>query len=150
MEVPLSELFQSPNTLQRQQRPLAQVHRRPKPHGQLNFSAGFFAIAVRDLHKAMRTSGNAAKLPPPLLGRPGDALSRAGLFSDRIKGALESMTPPDPELPSGILSIQIHQLENLEIPTARGVFAKRKHKHSPPSTYCQLVRSLQALTISAV
>lgn len=142
----LAGLFKSPNVLQHRELPLAKVHRRPLPQGKLSLSIGFFSLAARDLEKAMKASklDNPDSLPPFLRHLP---LSRAGLYSERIKRTLESLAPPDVELPSGILSIQIHQLEKLEIPHVRGAINKGSHKadHLPPSSNCQLVCCIRIL-----
>lgn len=140
VDVSLAALFQSPNVLQRRELPLAQVNRQPRPQGKLSFSIGFFALAARGAEKITKASTTSESLPPFLRNHPRH-ISRAGLYSERIKNALESLTPPDPDLPSGILSIQIHQLEKLEIPSVRGTIGSSSHKgdHVPPSTYCQLV-----------
>ncbi|KAF7976893.1 hypothetical protein HWV62_5444 [Athelia sp. TMB] len=140
VDVSLAGLFKSPNVLQHREQPLAKVHRRPLPQGKLSASIGFFSLAARDLEKAMKTS-NSEHLPPFLRSHPSQANSRSGLYSERIKSTLESLAPPDPELSSGILSIQIHQLEKLEIPHVRGAINKGSQKvdHLPPSTDCQLV-----------
>lgn len=146
VDVSLAGLFKSPNVLQHRELPLAKVHRRPLPQGKLSASIGFFSLAARDLEKAMKAS-NSEHLPPFLRSHPSQAISRAGLYSERIKSTLESLAPPDPELSSGILSIQIHQLEKLEIPHVRGAINKGSHKadHLPPSTDCQLVRLFRLL-----
>lgn len=140
VDVPLDDLFHAPHTMSRHEQPFQQINRRPRPRGKLSFSIGFFALARRDLDKAIKAASEAGDLPSFLNNRHGTA-SRASLYSERIKGALDSLIPPDPELPSGILSIQLHSLDNVEIPEIRGVVSSRKRDRIPPSTYCQLVRS---------
>lgn len=141
----LGDIFQSPNNLTHHQLPLTQIARRSQPNGTLAFSVGFFTMAARDLNKAINASTSKI-IPPYLLHRPDEVNSRAGLYSERIKGALEALTPPDIDLPSGVLSLQIHQLENLEIPNVHGALgshqrtkSSRQRSQASPSTYCQLV-----------
>lgn len=84
--------------------------------GQLHWEVGFFGKT--QFRRALRTDGLDPALPAELRGR-------AELRDD--KGSLDTAeedavahTPPDPLWPSGILSVVVHQIVNLELENARG------------------------------
>ena len=120
--------------------------------GELHWSVGFFGKP--QFRSALRTSGKDVNLPPQLKDNP-------ALQDDQgtLETPYEDMvmhTPPDPLFPSGIVSVIVHQVVNLEMKDLKGTFGKRKDgkEYSPgmstgenkqeeggklPSSYCTIL-----------
>ncbi|KAM7188049.1 hypothetical protein V8F33_010906 [Rhypophila sp. PSN 637] len=97
--------------------------------GELHWEVGFFGKT--QFRRALRTDGKDLSLPPALR-------DKAELQDD--KGAIETKeedavvhTPPDPLWPSGILSVIVHQIVNLELENIKGSNGKRKGREYEPA-----------------
>ncbi|TAQ89167.1 hypothetical protein B7494_g2507 [Chlorociboria aeruginascens] len=97
--------------------------------GELHWEVGFFGKP--QFRPALRTHGKDINLP--------DQLKDKQELQDE-KGNLESAeedavvhTPPDPLWPSGICSVVIHQIVNLELENIKGSDGKRKGREFEPA-----------------
>ena len=116
--------------------------------GRLNWDVGYFSL--RPLNKELRTEG-VDPLVEANLAKDAKFKGKAGRFdSESEKNVM--FIPPDPNYPSGILSIQIHQASRLELKANRGTYSNRHNlqSHSAeyegedegstnPSSYCNII-----------
>ena len=121
------------------------------PSGKLNWEIGFFTL--QPLNKDLQTNG----ADPAITAGVRDNLKiapKAGK-ADTETEAAALFIPPDPNLPSGILAIQVHQAIDLEIKDIRGTYGRRKDfargqdietkevdervNDEAPSAYCNII-----------
>lgn len=121
--------------------------------GKLYWDIGFFPRS--DFKESMKTDGKDAAIPKEIRDRP-EFEDYKGVVGTQQEIDVTS-TPPDPSLPSGICSILIHQIDNLEVHRPSGSFGS----YSPwtpaqivgentdeeadelPSSYCTILQNDQ-------
>lgn len=86
--------------------------------GHLNWEVGFFPRAKQ--RPELRTSGQNMRVPEGLRNIE-EFKSDHGVISSQ-KDIDITTIPPDPMYPSGIVSVIVHQIENLEMERPRGTF----------------------------
>lgn len=129
VELSIQKLIQHPGKMFPQVSMLKGVKAESTMPGELHWEVGFFGKT--QFRKALRTDGKDPTLPKALR-------DKKELQDD--KGALENSeedavvhTPPDPLWPSGILSVVVHQVVNLELQNVKGSDGKRKGKEYEPA-----------------
>lgn len=116
VELSLQKLIQHPGKMYPQVSQLRGLKAESNMPGELHWEVGFFGKT--QFRAALRTDGKDVNLPKELR-------DKKELQDD--KGALDNAeedavvhTPPDPLWPSGILSVVVHQIVNLELANTKG------------------------------
>ncbi|KAI0643938.1 hypothetical protein C8Q79DRAFT_977606 [Trametes meyenii] len=81
--------------------------------GSLEYTVGYYGKLPPS--EALATDGSDPSLPDDLRERPEFKDARAVALNDLEAAVL--VTPPDPEWPSGILSVQVHEIRDLAVKT---------------------------------
>lgn len=98
------------NTPVRRICPLTSPDSESRP-GQLEFTVGFYSKLKPD--GKLETDGSDPAIPEDLKSDPAFQEKRAVALDDLENAVLK--TPPSPEYPSGILSVQVHEIRGLKI-----------------------------------
>ncbi|KAM7208594.1 putative meiotically up-regulated protein [Naviculisporaceae sp. PSN 640] len=129
VELSIQKLIQHPGKMFPQVSKLRGLKAESAMPGELHWEVGFFGKT--QFRHALRTDGKDLSLPPALR-------DKKELQDD--KGAIETSeedavvhTPPDPLWPSGILSVIVHQIVNLELENVKGSNGKRKGREYEPA-----------------
>jgi len=129
VELSIQKLIQHPGQMFPQVSRLRGLKANSAMPGELHWEVGFFGRT--QFRRALRTDGKDPNLPKELR-------DRKELQED--KGAIETEdefavvhTPPDPLWPSGIVSVVVHQIVNLELQNVKGSEGKRKGKEYEPA-----------------
>ncbi|KAK3321434.1 hypothetical protein B0T19DRAFT_466818 [Cercophora scortea] len=116
VELSIQKLIQHPGRMFPQTSKLRGLKPDSEMPGELHWEVGFFGKT--QFRKALRTDGKDQNLPAGLR-------DKAELQDD--KGSLDTAeedavvhTPPDPLWPSGVLSVVVHQIVNLELQNVKG------------------------------
>lgn len=163
VEISLHELILNPGIMHKQISTLTGAESGSHMPGELHWEVGFYGKP--DFRPALRTSGKNVNLPEGLKDHP-ELQDDQGVLETALEDAVMH-TPPDPLWPSGVTSLVVHQIVNLEIRNLSGSYGSRKNgkEYSPgmesgdikdeeggklPSSYCtvalndQLVRSFHS------
>jgi Ca2+-dependent lipid-binding protein len=97
--------------------------------GELHWEVGFFGKP--QFRPALRTHGKDVNLSDSLKGHP-ELQDEKGTLSTAEEDAV-AHTPPDPLWPSGICSVVVHQIVNLELQNIKGSNGKRKGREFEPA-----------------
>ncbi|KAJ2906907.1 hypothetical protein MKZ38_009770 [Zalerion maritima] len=129
VEMSIQKLIQHPGKMFPQVSKLAGIKADSEMPGELHWEVGFFGKT--QFRAALRTDGKDISLPKELR-------DKKELQDD--KGAIDSVeedavvhTPPDPLWPSGILSVVVEQIVNLQLSDVKGSDGNRKHKEYEPA-----------------
>ncbi|RPB05375.1 hypothetical protein L873DRAFT_1662648 [Choiromyces venosus 120613-1] len=121
IELPLQDLLLSPGRMHDQISKLSGTDSGTAMPGELYWSVGFFGKP--EFRPALRTTGKDINLPPELRDRP-ELQDDRGQLDSSVEDAVMH-TPPDPLYPSGVVSIIVHQVVNLEIWDLTGSYGKK-------------------------
>ncbi|TVY19298.1 Meiotically up-regulated gene 190 protein, partial [Lachnellula arida] len=119
--------------------------------GKLFWDIGYFPRS--SFRKSLKTDGKDVSVPEEIRHRPEFADDKGTVTTDQE--AEVTTTPPDPSLPTGICSILIHQVDNLEVERPSGSFGSYKpwtpaqitgentdeEHHDLPSSYCTILQN---------
>jgi hypothetical protein len=119
--------------------------------GHLYWDIGYFPRSA--FKSSMRTDGNDVAVPEEIRHRPEFQDDRGVVTTQQEVDVIT--TPPDPSLPTGICSILIHQIENLEVHRLSGSFGSYKpwtpaqvagentdeEHHDLPSSYVTILQN---------
>lgn len=97
--------------------------------GELHWEVGFFGKP--QFRPALRTHGKDINLPDSLQDKP-ELQDEKGTLITPEEDAV-AHTPPDPLWPSGICSVVIHQIVNLELHNIKGSNGNRKGREFEPA-----------------
>ncbi|KAI5293866.1 hypothetical protein KEM52_005079 [Ascosphaera acerosa] len=122
ISMPIKRMVQQPGKMFLITSKLSGMNEGSEMPGVLEWEAGFFGKP--QFRKSMRTDGKARDLPKTLADRP-DLQDDKGKINSEQDHAVEH-TPPDPLWPSGICSIVLHQIVNLELEEIKGTYRHRK------------------------
>ncbi|KAI1608056.1 hypothetical protein EDD37DRAFT_94 [Exophiala viscosa] len=129
IELSMQKMIQHPGKMYPQISKLSGVQEGTDMPGELHWEVGYFAKPK--FRPALRTDGKDKNLP--------DKLQDDDQFQDE-KGNLDTEdadavahTPPDPLWPSGVLSVIVHQIVNLELENIKGSEGNRKGKEFEPA-----------------
>jgi len=129
VELSMQKLIQHPGKMYPQVSKLRGMDAEKSMPGELHWEVGYFGKP--QFRPALRTSGKDVNLP--------DQLKNEKALQDD-KGALDNAdedavvhTPPDPLWPSGVCSVIVHQIVNLELQNIKGSDGKRKGREFEPA-----------------
>jgi len=144
--VPLTELMANPNKVTSRTDALQGFEDANKMPGNLHWSIGYFEKAA--LNQGLKKDPN-ANAPKEIKDKAEAQSSGTVADSKDEKDALR--IPPDPEVPSGILSVIVHQINNLERQDIKGSTGEREGQAGQdtsepaeegdnlPSSYCEII-----------
>lgn len=157
-EVSIQDLMMKPGEMHQKVSKLSGERHDSVMPGDLYWSVGYFGKP--NLRPALRTSGKDVNLPEELQNLP-ELQDDKGRLDNADEDAIMH-TPPDPLFPSGIVSVIVHQIVNLEVKDRTGTYYKRKNgkEYSPgqktgentqeeggklPSSYCTIALNDQLI-----
>ena len=129
VELSIQKLIQHPGRVYPQVSKLKGVKADSEMPGELHWELGYFGKT--QFRRALRTDGKDHNLPEEI--RHKEELQDAKGSIDTAEEDAVVHTPPDPLWPSGILSIVIHQVVNLELENVKGSQGKRKGREYEPA-----------------
>ncbi|KAK4455546.1 hypothetical protein QBC34DRAFT_481522 [Podospora aff. communis PSN243] len=129
VELSIQKLIQHPGEMFPQVSKLRGVKAESTMPGELHWEVGFFGRT--QFRRALRTDGMDRGLPEGLRGKK-ELEEDKGVIETAEEDAVVH-TPPDPLWPSGILSVVVHQIVNLELQNVKGSEGKRKGKEYEPA-----------------
>ena len=97
--------------------------------GELHWEVGYFGKP--QFRPALRTDGKNRNLPDELKDQK-ELQDEKGTANDSTEDAV-MFTPPDPLWPSGVCSVIVHQIVNLELENVMGSSGKRKGREYEPA-----------------
>jgi hypothetical protein len=129
VELSMQKMIQHPGKMYPQISKLAGTQQGSEMPGELHWEVGYFGKPK--FRPALRTDGKDKNLP--------EQLQNDEKFQDE-KGTLDTEdadavahTPPDPLWPSGVCSVIVHQIVNLELENIKGSDGNRKGKEFEPA-----------------
>ncbi|CDO71515.1 hypothetical protein BN946_scf184910.g14 [Trametes cinnabarina] len=111
-EVDIVELIRERGKPTRRVSPLSSPDSQNRP-GSIEYTVGYYGKLPPN--KALATDGSDPSLPDDLRNQPEFKDARAVALNDLEAAVL--VTPPDPEWPSGLLSVQVHEIRDLSVKT---------------------------------
>ena len=97
--------------------------------GELHWEVGYFGKPK--LRPGLRTDGKNKNLPKELKDDPA-LQDDKGVQNTATDDAVQH-TPPDPLWPSGVVSVIVHQIVNLELENVKGTSGSRKGREFEPA-----------------
>lgn len=165
VELSMQKMIQHPGKMYPQVSKLKGMEADSEMPGELHWEVGYFGKP--QFRPALRTDGKNPSLPDSLKDKPELQDDKGVLDNDEENAVVH--TPPDPLWPSGVCSVIIHQIVNLELENVKGSEGNRKgREYEPakeageiteeeskklPTSYCtilyndQLVRFFQISTV---
>ncbi|KAI1506323.1 hypothetical protein F5X99DRAFT_130921 [Biscogniauxia marginata] len=116
VELSLQKLIQHPGKIYQQVSKLRGVKAESSMPGELHWEVGYFGKT--QFRTALRTDGKDLDLPEELRDKK-ELQDDKGTLDNAEEDAV-THTPPDPLWPSGILSVVVHQIVNLELENVKG------------------------------
>ena len=113
VEIDILDLMRHKNEPTRHMSPLTSPDSSERP-GFLEYTIGFYAKMAPN--KELATDGSDPSIPEDLKKHDPDFQEARAVALNDLEAAV-LVTPPDPEWPSGILSIQIHEIRDLKVRT---------------------------------
>ncbi|KAI0329974.1 hypothetical protein GY45DRAFT_1278584, partial [Cubamyces sp. BRFM 1775] len=111
-EIDIVDLIRERGKPTRRVSPLSSPDSQDRP-GSIEYTVGYYGKLPPN--KALTTDGSDPSLPDDLRNQPEFKEARAVALNDLEAAVL--VTPPDPEWPSGILSVQVHEIRDLSVKT---------------------------------
>lgn len=129
VELSMQKLIQQPGKMFPQVSKLAGMDADSEMPGELHWEVGYFGKPA--WRPDLRTDGKDRNLPSQL--QNDDTLADEKGTLDTPDADAVAHTPPDPLWPSGICSIIIHQIVNLELENIKGTQGSRRGKEYEPA-----------------
>ena len=129
VELPIREMLQHPGQMYPQVSKLQGLSEGSDMPGELHWEVGFFGKPK--LRPELRTDGKKKDLPEHLKDVP-EFQDDKGTIATEEEDAV-TRTPPDPLWPSGIVSIVVHQIVNLQVADIRGSAGNRRGREYEPA-----------------
>lgn len=129
VELSIQKLIQHPGKMFPQKSALRGAKAESTMPGNLHWEVGFFGKT--QFRKALRTDGKDPNLPKELQDKK-ELQQDVGSLDTAEEDAVVH-TPPDPLWPSGVVSIVVHQIVNLELANVKGSNGKRKGREYEPA-----------------
>lgn len=129
VELSIQKLIQHPGKMFPQNSTLKGTKAESSMPGNLSWEVGFFGRT--QFRTALRTDGHDPNLPKELQDHK-ELQTDVGSLDTAQENAVVR-TPPDPLWPSGIVSIVVHQIVNLELANVKGSQGKRKGREFEPA-----------------
>ncbi|EEP80240.1 conserved hypothetical protein [Uncinocarpus reesii 1704] len=132
VELSVQKMMQHPGKMYHMSSKLCGMDAGSEMPGELHWEVGYFGKPR--MRKELRTDGKNESLPDHMKGNP-KLQDEAGSILNEEQDAVMH-TPPDPLWPSGICSIVIHQIVNLQFARTKGTLKNRKgHEYDPAREY---------------
>ena len=129
VELSMQKMIQKPGKLFPQVSKLAGMDEGSEMPGELHWDVQYFGKP--NFRPALRTDGKNTALPDELKDKP-EFQDDKGVVNTAQDDAIMH-TPPDPLWPSGVCSIIVHQIVNLELENIKGTSGSRKNKEYEPA-----------------
>ncbi|CAD0084528.1 unnamed protein product [Aureobasidium vineae] len=129
VELSMQKMIQHPGKMYPQVSKLAGMDSDSEMPGELHWEVGFFGKP--QFRPALRTDGKNHGLPQNLRDKP-ELQDDKGVANTETDDAVQH-TPPDPLWPSGVCSIVVHQIVNLELDNIKGTEGSRKGREYEPA-----------------
>lgn len=129
IELSMQKMIQHPGKMYPHVSKLRGMEADSEMPGELHWEVGFFGKP--HFRPALRTDGKDPSLPPQLKDKE-EFQDEKGTLDTEEKDAV-AHTPPDPLWPSGVCSIIIHQVVNLELENIQGSEGNRKGREYEPA-----------------
>jgi len=129
VELSLQKMIQHPGKMYPQVSELAGIDEGSSMPGKLHWEVGYFGKP--SFRPALRTDGKSHNLEKGLENDP-KLQDDTGTAQNDVEDAVMH-TPPDPLWPSGIVSIVVHQIVNLELENIQGTEGTRKGREYEPA-----------------
>ncbi|PYH87427.1 C2 domain protein [Aspergillus ellipticus CBS 707.79] len=129
VELPIRKMIQHPGKMYAQVSKLQGLNEGSEMPGELHWEVGFFGKPK--LRAELRTDGKKKDLPDNFKDVP-EFQDDKGVISNEVEDAV-TKTPPDPLWPSGILSVVVHQIVNLETENVKGSNGNRNGREYEPA-----------------
>ncbi|KAE8355805.1 hypothetical protein BDV28DRAFT_145744 [Aspergillus coremiiformis] len=131
VELPIREMIQHPARMYPQVSKLQGLNEGSEMPGELHWEVGFFGKPK--LRPELRTDGKKNDLPENLKDNP-QFEDEKGVITNAEEDAI-THTPPDPLWPSGVLSVVVHQIVNLELANIKGSRYRKGREYEPAKPY---------------
>ncbi|KAB8074115.1 hypothetical protein BDV29DRAFT_174226 [Aspergillus leporis] len=156
VELPIREMIQHPGRMYPQVSKLQGLNEGSEMPGELHWEVGFFGKPK--LRPELRTDGKKKDLPENLRDNP-QFQDEKGVITNEEEDAI-THTPPDPLWPSGIISIVVHQIVNLQLANIKGSRYRKGREYEPakpygenteeqggdlPTSYCKIILNDQLI-----
>lgn len=125
----MQKMIQHPGKMYPQMSKLAGMNADSEMPGELRWEVGYFGKPK--FRPALRTDGKNKSLPEELQDKP-EFQDETGVQNTEDDDAVMH-TPPDPLWPSGICSVIVHQIVNLELENIKGSDGNRNGKEYEPA-----------------
>ncbi|TVY49638.1 Meiotically up-regulated protein 190 protein [Lachnellula occidentalis] len=129
VELSMQKMIQHPGKMYPQISKLRGMHAEDSMPGELHWEVGYFGKP--QFRPAMRSHGKDVNLPNQLKDKK-ELQDDKGSLDNAEEDAVVH-TPPDPLWPSGICSVVVHQIVNLELQNLNGSDGKRKGREFEPA-----------------
>lgn len=129
VELSMQKMIQHPGKMYPQISKLSGVNEGSEMPGELHWEVGYFGKPK--FRPALRTDGKDRNLPKQLQDKPEFQDEKGTLDTDEADAVAH--TPPDPLWPSGICSVIVHQIVNLELENIKGSVGNRKGREFEPA-----------------
>lgn len=129
VELSMQKMIQHPGKMYPQVSKLQGMEKDSDMPGELHWEVGYFGKPK--FRPALRTDGKDKNLPDNLKDDP-TLQDDKGTLNNEDEDAV-AHTPPDPLWPSGICSVIVHQIVNLELENIKGSAGKRKGREWEPA-----------------
>ena len=129
VQLSMQKMIQHPGKMYPQVSKLAGMEADSEMPGELHWEVGYFSKPK--FRPALRTDGKNVDLPDSLKGNP-ELQDDKGTLNNEDQDAV-AHTPPDPLWPSGICSVVVHQIVNLELEDIHGSQGNRKGREYEPA-----------------
>jgi hypothetical protein len=129
VELSMQKMIQHPGKMYPQVSKLAGMDSGSEMPGELHWEVGYFGKPK--FRPGLRTDGKNRALPDELKDDPKLQDEKGVINSEEDDAVMH--TPPDPLWPSGICSVVIHQIVNLELENVMGTQGSRKGREFEPA-----------------
>lgn len=129
VELSMQKMIQHPGKMYPQVSKLAGMESGSEMPGELHWEIGYFGKPK--FRQALRTDGKNHNLPKELRDNPALQDDKGVINSEEDDAVMH--TPPDPLWPSGICSVVVHQIVNLELENVKGSNGNRKGREYEPA-----------------
>ncbi|TKA61480.1 hypothetical protein B0A49_10274 [Cryomyces minteri] len=129
VELSMQKMIQHPGKMYPQVSKLKGLDADSEMPGELRWEVGYFAKT--QFRPALRTDGKDKRLPENMRDDPTFQDEQGTINSQHDDDVMH--TPPDPLWPSGICSVVIHQIVNLELENIKGSNGNRKGREFEPA-----------------
>ncbi|KAH8717038.1 hypothetical protein GQ44DRAFT_742116 [Phaeosphaeriaceae sp. PMI808] len=129
VELSLQKMIQHPGKMYPQVSKLTGMDAETEMPGELHWEVGYFSKPK--FRKEMRTDGKNNDLPSELKDNPKLQDDKGVINTDEEDAVMH--TPPDPLWPSGICSVIVHQIVNLELENIKGTSGNFKGREYEPA-----------------